>query len=298
MYTMEKNHLLYETIPHITDSAPYSLHETRQDDHSLPALYLHWHNEMEFLIVEQGSLLFRVEDKSYAIHQGEGIFIPPGLLHSAQNAGNTPICFRAFVLSPDFIVSKFDTNFYHHYLLPILHNNLPYVILLQHNVHWQQMILMHLHTVFYSGDITELGIRGQTLLIWEQLYTNHISKQQTNHMVQKLTSQLSPAFEYMHTHFHAPLTLKELSSRVYLSEGEFCRSFKLLTEMSPFHYLIRYRILQSCEELSQTNKKIADIALSCGFNNISYYNRAFMKLMDMTPSAYRKSIHQNHQTAL
>ncbi|MBS5935001.1 MAG: helix-turn-helix domain-containing protein [Clostridiales bacterium] len=44
------------------------------------------------------------------------------------------------------------------------------------------------------------------------------------------------------------------------------------------------------EQLSDAIKKITDIATINGFNNISYFNREFMKLMKMTPSEYRKSM--------
>ena len=42
---------LYEQISHTTDSAPYSIHFTKVAPHAEPALYLHWHKEMEFLYV-------------------------------------------------------------------------------------------------------------------------------------------------------------------------------------------------------------------------------------------------------
>lgn len=89
------------------------------------------------------------------------------------------------------------------------------------------------------------------------------------------------------------ITLEELAEYAHLSEGQFCRSFKELTGMTPFRYLIRYRILQSCNQLLLTDKKVTEIALSCGFNNISYYNRAFFKIMRMTPTEYRKTTEKN-----
>ena len=33
--------------------------------------------------------------------------------------------------------------------------------------------------------------------------------------------------------------------------------------------------------------KIADISAQCGFNNISYFNRAFKQIMKKNPSEYR-----------
>ena len=101
-----------------------------------------------------------------------------------------------------------------------------------------------------------------------------------------------PLFIYT-KNYHQNITLEELAEYAHLSEGQFCRSFKELTGMTPFRYLIRYRILQSCNQLLLTDKKVTEIALSCGFNNISYYNRAFFKIMRMTPTEYRKTTEKN-----
>ena len=92
----------------------------------------------------------------------------------------------------------------------------------------------------------------------------------------------------MQDHYSQTLSLAELASYVHLSEGQFCRTFKRFTGMTPFQYLVRYRILQSCHDLFSTDNKITDIATSHGFNNVSYYNRAFLKVMNITPTEYRK----------
>lgn len=214
-----------DNISHITASAPYSIHYTQVPTGCELALYLHWHNEMEFFLLISGDINLHIENQIYPLHSGDCIFIPPRLLHYAISISTTPVSFYAFVLSPDFILSSFDVRLYNTYILPIMHNNLSFIITLQNDTEWKKDI-----------------------------------------------------------------TLKNLASCVHLSEGQFCRSFKLLTGLSPFRYLNRYRILQSCNELNHTNKKITDIATMNGFNNISYYNREFMKLMEMTPSEYRKSM--------
>lgn len=289
-----KSHELYETISHKTASAPYSLHYTEVPHGAEPALYLHWHNEMEFLLLLEGELLFHVEDKSYTLHSGDGIFIPPGVLHYANNNGAAPISFRAFVLSPDFIFSSFDTYAYNTYILPIMHNNLSYALVLHSSVDWQERILHCLQQIFSQETTSELYVRGISLLIWNELYQHHISKIGSEPTLHTLADQLSGAISYLQANYDKPLSLSGLSALVPLSEAQFCRSFKHLTGMTPFRYLIRYRILQSCTKLCQTDKKITDIALSCGFNNISYYNRAFLQIMNTTPSEYRRGSTENH----
>lgn len=286
---MSHNTTLYETVSHQTASAPYSLHYTEVRKDADPALYLHWHNEMEFLFLLEGNLLFHIEECSFLLHSGDGIFIPPGLLHYATSNSSEPVSFRAFVFSPELIFSSFETLAYNTYVLPIMHNNLSYALVLHHSVPWHKNILHYLLQIFHSETTDELFIRGNSLLIWSELYRHHIVKLDTTPALHALSKQLSGAVSYLHDNYQRNITLDELAALVPLSEAQFCRSFKHLTGLPPFRYLVRYRILQSCTELTHTDKKITDIALSCGFNNISYYNRAFLQIMNMTPSEYRKS---------
>lgn len=283
------NNSLYENISHHTDTSPFSIHHTIVSPGAESALYLHWHDEIEFLLLIQGELSFHIEDKTIHLHEGESIFIPPGLLHSASCHNNMAPVFKAFVFSPELLFSLFDTYHYNKYILPVLHNNLTLSTTLTPSIHWQKRILELLSTIFNATEQDELMIRGLSLLIWKELFKHHIAPNTNHTSLPQHMKQLQPAIDYLQENYAGNITLDTLSQCAHLSEGQFCRSFKNLTGMSPFHYLIRYRILQSCKELLQTERKITDIALSCGFNNISYYNRAFLKTMNMTPGEYRKT---------
>lgn len=282
------NTKLYETIEHTTNSAPYSIHHTSLPADSTSALYLHWHNELEFLVLHQGEICFQVEDRKFALKAGQGIFIPPGSLHSAENIGNAPVSFSAFVLSPTFLIPDIHSHTYKEYILPVLHNNLALTLSFSPKCPWQAGLLSHLTTILQNEKPNELFVRGHALLLWDLLYTEHISKIAVRPSLDALTKQLTPALDYIHAHYTESFLLSTLSDMVHISEGQFCRCFKQFTGMTPFQYLNRYRILQSCQDLYHTDKKITEIASSHGFNNISYYNRAFLKVMHMPPSEYRK----------
>ena len=94
------NDSFYENISHQTDAAPYSVHYTEAAVDHEPVLYLHWHHEMEFLVLVQGEITVHMEDRSYVLQAGDGIFIPPGLLHYANSRSEIPPAFYAFVLLP------------------------------------------------------------------------------------------------------------------------------------------------------------------------------------------------------
>ncbi|MBR4083741.1 MAG: helix-turn-helix transcriptional regulator [Lachnospiraceae bacterium] len=283
------DHSLHEDIKHSTNTAPYSVHFTDIPGHIHPALYLHWHDEMEFLYLTKGQLLFHIEDRTFLLQEKEGIFIPPGLLHMGEHVNNGDCSFYAFVLSPELLFSVFDADRFYMYVQPILHNNISMILHLDGTTDWHQSILHYLQQLCDPSTNSELYIRGLTFLIWDLLYHNHLSEHGVSYTSAPQIQRLTATISFIQEHYQQTITLSQMSSIAHLSEGQLCRSFKVFTGMSPKQYLIRYRILQSCQLLLQTEESITDIALSCGFNNISYYNRAFFKIMNTTPGEYRTS---------
>lgn len=61
----------------------------------------HWHKEFEIICVSEGTVTCQVEQKTYTLHSGEGIFINSGMLHhfTAENYGVMP----NIVFSPTFL---------------------------------------------------------------------------------------------------------------------------------------------------------------------------------------------------
>jgi AraC-like DNA-binding protein len=56
--------------------------------------------------------------------------------------------------------------------------------------------------------------------------------------------------------------------------------------------VLELRLQEACDLLSRvhiTNRKVSDIAFSCGFNNLSYFHRAFRRRFGMTPAGARSS---------
>ena len=70
-----------ETVPHKSHFVPVSVHTTKIEiptetdgvaalpEKNFPALYLHWHPELEFFYVEEGEVEFFIENHAQS-HQG------------------------------------------------------------------------------------------------------------------------------------------------------------------------------------------------------------------------------------
>lgn len=67
------------------------------------------------------------------------------------------------------------------------------------------------------------------------------------------------------------------------------RIFKQYTGMKISEYINKLRIEDAVKQLTASNKKIIDIALSTGFESLATFNRVFKTLTGKTPSHYRES---------
>ena len=52
--------------------------------------------------------------------------------------------------------------------------------------------------------------------------------------------------------------------------------------------LQKIRVDEACVLLASTDRKITDIALSCGFGDMKFFYGTFKKLTGMTPGEYRQ----------
>ncbi len=289
-----KKALLFEKITHITGTQPYSIHHTVISPGETSVLYLHWHNEMEFFYLKTGAVSVYIEEERYFLSAGEGIFIPPGLLHRAEDEKKAGCEFHALVFSASLLSDYFMNLHYAEYLYPVMHYGLRCSLHLKPAVDWHCEILSLLKESFDSlsgpQKTWELKLHGMLFIMWQCLYNHHLSAVDSVKSLTRLAEQLKPSLDLIQNYFNEDITLKRLSSASHLSEGQFCRLFKQLTGFTPFGYLNRCRIIKSCEYLVRTDKKIAEIALLCGYNNISFYNREFIRYMKVRPSVYRKNM--------
>jgi AraC family transcriptional regulator len=85
----------------------------------------------------------------------------------------------------------------------------------------------------------------------------------------------------------APHTLTSLAAAAGLSEFYFLRTFQRVTGVTPHQYLLRARLRAAALRLQDGGAKIVDLALDCGFNDLSNFNHAFRAEFAASPRAWR-----------
>lgn len=78
-----------------------------------------------------------------------------------------------------------------------------------------------------------------------------------------------------------------LARHAGLSPYHFLRTFERVTGTTPHQYILRARLRAAVERLVDEPAKVIDIALDCGFDDVSNFNRAFRNEFGLSPRAYR-----------
>jgi AraC family transcriptional regulator len=81
--------------------------------------------------------------------------------------------------------------------------------------------------------------------------------------------------------------LGSLSRAAGLSPYHFLRTFERVTGVTPHQYVLRARLRQAAMRLAAEPARIVDIALDCGFGDVSNFNRAFRAEFGMSPRQFR-----------
>ena len=94
---------------------------------------------------------------------------------------------------------------------------------------------------------------------------------------------------YIERNYMKKLTLLGLANTGCCSVSKLCHDFKEKFECSVFQYILNVRLTNARYFLiSDYHTPVKDISVSCGFDDVSYFCRAFKKKFGKSPTEYRK----------
>ena len=92
---------------------------------------------------------------------------------------------------------------------------------------------------------------------------------------------------YIEKHYAEEITLEQLAGTVHLSPGYLSRLFHKKTGVTFRSYINRTRVENAARMLRASHRGVNDIALDCGFCNLSHFHRVFKEHTGMTPREAR-----------
>lgn len=110
-----------------------------------------------------------------------------------------------------------------------------------------------------------------------------------SHETDEKQGVLAPAIKYLEQYYADPaLDNTILAQKAHISVPYFHKLFRKHFGMTPGQYLQDIRIRKAILLLTGSNKKITEVAESCGFASVYHFSRAFKTIVGDTPTGYRK----------
>jgi AraC-like DNA-binding protein len=236
-----------------------------------------------FHLVRRGHCELVVDGEEHELVPGDFVFLAPGVDHrmQSQDTGSS----RTLLLCGYCEFENREDD--------VLMRALPrYVVLRSEELEqwpWLNRTLEHLSAEYMSGAPgSELTVNKLTEVLLVQLLRVDFGRPDRAGLVAALRDKrIAGALTQVHEQPGADWTIDKAAEVASMSRSGFARRFKELLEMNFFDYLTRLRMRNARHLLMTTSLPVADICERVGYQSELSFVKAFKKLHDMTPRAWR-----------
>ncbi len=261
----------------------------------------HRHEYLQINYICKGSGRHSISQGEFSICKGDIFVIPPNVPHAISSPIHGEIEIFEFEFLPTFInenfgdfkdVKSFLDFAYIEPFLVVENKVRPRLNLtgeVQNEV--EKILWEGLKEFEEKKQGFELLIKSlllKLLVIVGRAFTEDLNDRDTTGIYRRYRDDIFNALRYIEEHYNEKLSVPEVAQLFALSPSYFRYLFKSITMQTFVEYLNNIRILKACELLCRTDRKVLDISLDTGFNNIKHFNEVFKNATGLTPLQYRK----------
>lgn len=275
-----------EDIEGLTVEYPYVLHRVDLRAVKIP---WHWHEEVEFIYVREGSMRLQTAGKAWSFRKGEGFFINTNVLCSMDC--EEPCLVDSHLLHKTFLGGHFKSIFETKYLDPVLKNRNLEILELRGDSERQQKLLARLREAarLQNEENTEFQTRNLFSEIWLLLLDEIAVLEYERPAVDSVHQErLQAMLAFIGHNYQRKLSLDEIAASAHVGRRECLRCFRNCMQKTPFEYLLEYRVEMSKKLLKNSRLSVMEAAAQAGFSSAAYYGKIFRRLCGMTPGEYRR----------
>ena len=225
---------LRETVQHGSERYPFAYYPEDIWQFDFHRIDWHWHHELEFLYVAEGTAICFIGTSKVELHKGCGIFINSGVLHcfEARSSTFTP----NIVFAPTLLASE-NSLIYEKYILPVINSAVEYQIFDPNSTSERSalQLMLQIFEIQENGQDNELCTIQLLLQFWNILFkdvgwnSDSDSLQRLNHNQARLQIMM----QYIHEHYAEEITLEMIAASASISKSGALHIFQSGIHCSP-----------------------------------------------------------------
>ncbi len=243
----------------------------------------HFHQDIELLFVLEGALEVRIGEQVISMKEEDLFVVNANKKHSLK--GTEDILFARLFITYQLVSDIFESMNIIFWCDSTRSDNQRYDEL---RAAMKELLNHYLST---RGGVSNFGHIALCYRVMDLLSVHFLVKSGDKEKLDdfdKFEDRISQINNYIRANYAQPISMKELSEKLYLSNGYLSRFFKKNYGMSFAEYLTNIRLFHAVDDLLYTNIPITKIAFENGFGSMAMFNKAFKSVYGETPSAFRK----------
>ena len=251
---------------------------------------LHWHEDLQFVYCIQGTLTYQVNGIDYELKKDEALFINKGALHMSNDMSEDGK-YMTLTFPEELLCFFEESRMKYKYVWPYTRVDFLRVYKIDGENEYQTKILSYLKEildVYQTSSIVEYEISILITSIWKYMilclenieYSYDAKDSYKQECVQMM-------LVYIHQNYSKNIFLHDIAQSASISIAQCNRFFKVMLNVTPYEYLIQYRLKKSIDLLHESTLNITEISGLVGFNNVTHFIQVFKKGYGMSPKKYR-----------
>lgn len=257
------NQFQKELKKHGSDHFPFLVSYQCLSEYDSNSFMWHCHPEIEITYVKEGSMHYRINNRSFHLKEGDIIFCNSNALHSGEMENQEDCSYIPITFDPKLIYGFFQSTICTRYVDPVIQNLAVCAVHIDYSEKWHETFRDRMLEVIsldkQKPDFYELDISIRMQLLW-RLLVEHLPHQPVS-TTSDFTEyeRIRRILSYIEQNYMNQITLDDISEHIHLCESECTRLFKRHMNTTLFSFLQEYRIERSLEYLN-TKESISSIA--------------------------------------
>lgn len=244
---------------------------------------MHWHEDLQFTYVLKGKIRVKTLEDEKIISAGKGIFINKNVIHHVELFKNCS--YKSFIF-PEYFLKFYLGSPANNFVEKVTENKKISTISISN-----AEILKILDDLSNLEDNKNSFYQYEVLVNLSSLWLRFIKNLSIpmEKVAENVTNQRMMKFlQFINSHYSEEISLEDLAKSANVSKSECLRCFRATLKISPYKYLMDFRIAKAAKLLSDSNLSIAEISNLVGFNQQSYFGKCFKEKIGCSPLAFRK----------
>lgn len=252
---------------------------------------VHWHEEMELIVVKKGRGLVTLDRESRLLEAGQAVIVLPGQLHGIRQYQQERMEYENIIFRLEMLLPKEGDVCGPKFLEPYRDGKLLYPAWIDGSALYHEEML---ECIRKMDELSEQRPRGYPLAVKGWLFQffflmfSRVEPTLAEEGREKSLDKMKRILRRIEVDYGKPLSIKEMAEFSGFSESHFMKFFKNHMGVPFVSYLNDYRLTLAARALAEGQEYVLTVAMDVGFSNVSYFNRLFKKKFRMTPLEYRK----------